>query len=153
RQPGDITRLKIVAPKVLTDASVGDSIAVNGCCLTVTELESDVASFDLLDETLRKTSFGSVESGSRVNLERSLQVGAPLGGHFVAGHVDATGNIAAVKESGADLELTVSAPPEFMRYLVYKGSISMDGVSLTVARLDDESNTFSVCLIPHTLQE
>ncbi len=152
RQANGITRLKVRAPKVLEDAKLGDSIAVNGCCLTAIHLEADSASFDLLDETLKRTSFVGIREGSLLNLERSLQAGARLGGHFVAGHVDATGKVENVEQVGADVELTIATPPEFMRYLVYKGSIAVDGVSLTVARLDDSRNTFTVCLIPHTLQ-
>jgi riboflavin synthase len=133
---------------------VGDSIAVNGCCLTVVKLASRgnarLIRFDLLKETWKRTNLQFAQVGSLVNLERSLQVGARLGGHFVTGHIDGTGKIIRWEKAGQDHVLEIAAPAEVMRYLIFKGSITVDGVSLTVAAVRKKS--FRVWIIPHTFK-
>ena len=127
----------------------GDSLAIDGCCLTVTNLSEKTASFDLLEETLSRTTFGSLVEGDKVNLERSLAADARLGGHFVTGHVDTTGEVLVFEERGKNIYLQVRVPEEFSHYLVDKGSIALDGCSLTVC--DAQQDLFAVWLIPHTL--
>jgi riboflavin synthase len=148
---GDAIRLTVRGPHVLGDASRGDSIAVNGCCLTVAGREQETFTADVMRETLDKTSLGALEPGSRVNLERSVTAQTRLGGHIVQGHVDATGSIVARTPSEHWELVEISLPPALARYLVAKGSITVDGVSLTVAALDDDRATFTVSLIPETL--
>ncbi len=130
------------------DLALGDSVAVNGCCLTVAALAEGTASFDLLTQTLNVTSLGSVQAGSEVNLERAMQVGDRFGGHFVQGHVDATGTITRLEPKGQDHVLAVSLPPDVHRLCVPKGSISVDGISLTIAELAEAEATFWIT--PHT---
>jgi riboflavin synthase len=142
-------RLTVRAPLVSSDAKAGDSIAVNGCCLTVTSREGEALSFDLLRETLARTSIREAKPGSLVNLERALAAHARLGGHFVQGHIDGTAEVLAFEPVGADHRLEVALPPEFARYVAYKGSIAIDGISLTVAEVTAAS--FVVWIIPHTL--
>ena len=127
----------------------GASISVNGCCLTLVEQATDTARFELLEETLRKTNLGSLVEGSVVNLERALAADGRLGGHFVSGHVDTCGVIAVFEEQGKNLYLQISIPPASSRYLVDKGSIAVNGCSLTVCDVLEDS--FAVWLIPHTL--
>lgn len=141
-------RLGLKAPLIAPTAQLGDSIAVNGCCLTVSSKEGDHVSFDLLQETLARTSLGAVQPGSQVNLERALSVGARFGGHFVQGHIDGTAQILRIEPAGADLRLQIALPPEGARYLVAKGSVAIDGISLTVAKL--EADSFTLWIIPHT---
>jgi riboflavin synthase len=141
--------LQISAQRVPSDVALGDSVAVNGCCLTVVRFDAANLWFELLEETRRLTSFNELASGSRVNLERSVQPSGRMGGHFVTGHVDALGHVAVFERRGNDHYLRVQAPAGFGRYLVYKGSIAIDGISLTVAEVEDDS--FAVWLIPHTL--
>ncbi len=147
-------RLRVAAERVIEGTAIGDSIAVNGCCLTVTHIKEGHLDFDLLAETLSRTAFAELLPGSRrslVNLERALPVNGRLGGHFVQGHVDATAEVLAAEPEGegGDYRLTIALPPEFAQYVVFKGSIAIDGVSLTVAVVD--ASSLSVCLIPHTL--
>ena len=139
-------RLIVRAPGL--DAQLGDSIAVNGCCLTVAARDADTLAFDLLRETLARTNLGDLKSGALVNLERALAANARLGGHFVQGHIDDTGEVLAWAASGADHRLEIKIPSDFARYLVFKGSIAIDGISLTVAEVRAES--FVVWIIPHT---
>jgi riboflavin synthase len=143
-------RLEIAASKVLADARAGDSIAVNGCCLTVVDRGDDSWAADAVIETLERTALGSLERDDPVNLERPLRLSDHLGGHLVQGHVDAVGRV-AVRTPLADgsTRFTFSAPPEALRYVVEKGSVAVDGISLTVAALGDDS--FDVAVIPHTL--
>ncbi|HEY8996051.1 MAG TPA: riboflavin synthase [Lacunisphaera sp.] len=141
--------LQLAAQVVPTDVAVGDSVAVNGCCLTVTKRETGKLWFELLEETRRLTNFGELKPGSLVNLERSLKPESRLGGHFVSGHIDVLGRVEIFEARGKDHYLRVSAPAGLGRYLVYKGSIAVDGISLTVAEVDGDS--FAVWLIPHTL--
>ncbi|MGC9452527.1 MAG: riboflavin synthase [Oceanipulchritudo sp.] len=143
-------RLQLAANRVLRDLEMGDSIAVNGCCLTAIAFDGQSVSFDLLHESVRLTSFQTIQPGDAVNLETSLRFNGKIGGHFVTGHIDATGRVTTAERRGKDLYLRVEPPAEFMKYLVYKGSIAIDGVSLTVAEVDDSG--FAVWLIPHTLE-
>ncbi len=142
-------RLQIAAQLVTQDVALGDSVAVNGCCLTVTQFDAGHLWFDVLEETRRLTNFSQLASGARVNLERSLRADARLGGHFVTGHIDAPGRIEVFEARGQDHYLKVSVPAGSGRYLVYKGSVAIDGISLTVAKV--AGDTFAVWLIPHTL--
>jgi len=134
----------------LVDLVVGESIAVNGVCLTVTAPGSGSFSADISEETARRTSLGSLRVGSPVNLERAMPAGGRFGGHIVQGHVDGVGSVADVRELPGSVEMSFSLPPELERYLVHKGSVTLEGVSLTVAAL--EPGGFAVALIPHTLQ-
>lgn len=140
--------LKVKAEKVLEGTLVGDSIATNGVCLTVTELGEGCFSADVMPETVERTSLLSLGAGSKVNLERALTLSTRLGGHLVAGHVDSTGRVTELRSDDTALWITIAAPESVMRYVVEKGSIAIDGVSLTVARLSQ--SWFSVSLIPHT---
>jgi riboflavin synthase len=143
-------RLKLKASRVLDGLEMGDSIAVNGCCLTAIAFDQGSVSFDLLQESVRLTSFQTIQAGDPVNLERSLRFNGKIGGHFVTGHIDATGTVTHAERRGKDLYLRIEPPANFLKYLVYKGSIAIDGVSLTVAEVDDSG--FAVWLIPHTLE-
>lgn len=142
-------RLTVRAPLVSSDARLGDSIAVNGCCLTVTVCEGDALSFDLLAETLARTNLGQLQPGSTVNLERALAAHARLGGHFVQGHIDTTCEVLAFEPVGADRRLEIALPADVARYVAFKGSIAIDGISLTVAEVRDDR--FVVWIIPHTI--
>lgn len=142
-------RLLIATPEQFEHLELGESIAVNGCCLTLARLASDVLAFDLLDETLIRTNLGHLPEGGLVNLERALSAQGRLGGHFVQGHVDCVSEILALEQVGADHRLEIALPREFAQYIIFKGSIAIDGISLTVAKLDEER--FTVWLIPHTL--
>ena len=146
---GDAWKLRVSARETLADAAVGDSIAVNGCCLTVVKFDSTGLEFDLLEETRRLTSISAIGPGSAVNLERSLRFGGKMGGHFVTGHVDGLGTVEAFEARGADRYLRVKAPAGGGKYLIHKGSIAIDGISLTVAEVEGDS--FAVWLIPHTV--
>jgi len=141
-------RLVVRSPLVAEGAAVGDSVAVNGCCLTVTAVEGDTIAFDAVPETLARTNLGSLTVGSLVNLERPLRLSDRLGGHLVQGHVDAVGRVRAVSPEGTSIRLTIDAPASVRRYIVPKGSIAVDGVSLTVAAVTDTG--FQVVIIPHT---
>src|SRR5690348_2912139 len=145
----DGSRLVVAAPETATAAAVGDSVAVSGVCLTVVESEDGRLSFDVVPETLTRTAVGGLEKGSSVNLEPSLRVGDPLGGHVVQGHVDAVGRVRSVVPEGEGRRVWVDAPARVLGYCLEKGSIAVDGVSLTVAAIDDDG--FEVALIPHTL--
>lgn len=145
----DSAVVRIRGPLVTADAAPGASIAVNGICLTVVEHDADSFSVDVMAETLRRTCLGELTPGSPVNLERALAVGDRLGGHIVQGHVDGTGTILARQLGDRWEVVTISLPGELARYVVEKGSITVDGVSLTIAGLDDAS--FQVSLIPTTL--
>jgi riboflavin synthase len=141
-------RYQVEAPAFDSAVLLGESIANNGCCLTVAAIEGTRFSFDLLAETQRKTNLGRLAQGSHVNLERSVTPATRLGGHFVTGHIDETGVITRWKAVGADYELEVEVPPGMERYLVPKGCIAIDGISLTVGRV--EGRRFNVWIIPHT---
>ena len=141
-------QLAIRAPHIAATVHIGDSVAVNGCCLTVTRTADSVMEFDLLVETLRRTNLESLVPGAGVNLERSLAADGRLGGHFVQGHVDTTTKVRSAARHGADIRLDFEMPSEFACYLAYKGSVAINGVSLTVAEVG--TDTFTVWIIPHT---
>lgn len=141
-------RLQIVAPTVARGISVGDSVAVNGCCLTITAHDDQRFTFDLLGETLERTNLKALHRESRVNLERALAANGRLGGHFVQGHIDCTARIMALEKKGADHRLEVELPDEFAHYVAEKGSIAVDGISLTVAELSAKS--FVAWIVSHT---
>ena len=143
------TRLAVRTP-LGAELARGDSIAVNGVCLTAVEIAEDRFEADVMEETLVRSNLGRLEAGERVNLELALRVGDRLGGHFVQGHVDATGRVEAIDQREHSRILRIGAPPELMRYVVEKGSIAVDGVSLTVVEVDAKG--FSVSLIPETLE-
>jgi riboflavin synthase len=142
-------RLAVKAAAVLVGTAVGDSIAVNGCCLTVVRIDGAQLVFDVLEETRRLTNFSALARGAAVNLERSLRFDGKVGGHFVTGHIDGLGVIEVLEPRGKDHYLRVRAPAGSGRYLVLKGSIAIDGISLTVAEVAGDS--VAVWLIPHTL--
>ncbi len=146
---GQGARLNVRAGLVSQDVRIGDSIAVNGCCLTVCAHEGDSLEFDLLQETLERTNLGGLSPGASVNLERALAVGGRLGGHFVQGHIDGTSRVLRFEAAGADHRLEIALPAESARYVAFKGSIAIDGISLTVAEVG--ATSFVVWLIPHTL--
>jgi riboflavin synthase len=145
----DGTRLVLAANETAAASAVGDSVAVAGVCLTVVEAAEGRLAFDVVPETLARTALGRLEPGSSVNLEPSLSVGDPLGGHVVQGHVDAVGRVRSVTPEGDGRRVWVDAPPNVLGYCIEKGSIAVDGVSLTVAAFDDDG--FEAALIPHTL--
>lgn len=149
KQP-EAWRLRVRANLVAEDLELGDSVAVNGCCLSVVEISKNLLAFDVLEETRRLTNLRNLDLGSKVNLERSLRFNGRVGGHFLTGHVDGTGKIVELGMRGRDVALRVEAPENSERYLVYKGCIGIDGISLTVAEI--EGRTLTVWLIPHTLQ-
>jgi riboflavin synthase len=141
---GDVVRLRVRAPKTAENTAVGDSVSVNGVCLTAVGAADGAVEFDVVPETLRRSSLGRLEAGAAVNVEPALRAGEPLGGHLVQGHVDGVGRVVRVDVEG----LEVSAAPELLRYCVEKGSIAVEGVSLTIAALSGGS--FTVALVPHT---
>jgi riboflavin synthase len=145
----DGSRLVVAGPETAPDAAVGDSVSVAGVCLTVVGTEAGQLAFDVVPETLSRTGLGRLEPGDVVNLEPSLRVGDQLGGHVVQGHVDGVGHVRSVMSEGDGRRLWVDAPEAVVRYCLEKGSVAVDGVSLTVAALDDDG--FEVALIPHTL--
>lgn len=143
-------RLSISAGIVSEGAKLGDSICINGCCLTVIAIEGDVLDFEAGEETLSRTNLGELQEGSKVNLERSLAVGDRLGGHYVTGHIDALGELIELREDPPWAHLRFRLPRHLSSQVASKGSIAIDGVSLTVVEVDDDS--FTVALIPHTLE-
>ena len=148
---GDGVRLRIEAPETAAQAAIGDSVAINGVCLTVTERDGASLSFDAVPETLSRTALGRLAPGSAVNLEPALRAGEPLGGHYVQGHVDGVGTVRSIEPEGEGVRLAIEAPEALLRYCVEKGSIAVEGVSLTIAALRDDA--FEIALIPHTLAE
>ncbi|MDR3610634.1 MAG: riboflavin synthase [Ignavibacteriaceae bacterium] len=148
---GDGLRLVFNAKIVFGDLQIGSSISVNGVCLTVVELNKNSFAVDTIEETLKKTNLGKLNLGDFVNLERPLKADARLGGHFVLGHVDTTGTVTSVKELSNSHFVTISFPENFQKYLIYVGSVAIDGVSMTVAEVNN--NSFSVGIIPHTWAE
>ena len=144
-------RVRVRAPGVAPQLAVSASIAVNGCCLTVVEVDAQSFAADLSGETLRRTSFGEMREGARVNLERPLTAGKEFGGHFVQGHVDGVGRVAHLAQEGANWWLGVSVPADLARYVAMKGSIALDGISLTVAGWRD--GVVEAAVIPYTYQQ
>jgi riboflavin synthase len=146
----DGVRLTIEAPQTAAETQLGDSIAIDGVCLTVVAVAGNSFAFDAVPETLDRTSLGTLDHGSRVNLEPALRAGEALGGHYVQGHVDGVGAVRSVEPEGDGKRIWFDAQPELLRYVVEKGSIAVQGTSLTVAAVDDTG--FAVALIPHTLE-
>jgi len=142
------TQLQLTAPKLSSSIVVGDSVAVNGCCLTVSSKRDEQLTFDVLEETLDRTNLKKLRRDSPVNLERALVAGAPLGGHFVQGHIDCAAKVISFERTGEDYRLEVDLPSDFAHYAAYKGSVAINGISLTIAELLEKS--FAVWIIPHT---
>ena len=141
--------LVVRAPETAARTHVGDSVAVNGCCLTATAVDGDAVTFHAVPETIARTTLGALTRNDAVNIEPALRAGEELGGHYVQGHVDGVGRIQSVEAEGEGLRVFVDAPEDVLRYCVEKGSITVDGVSLTVAELAE--GAFAVALVPHTL--
>lgn len=148
---GNSYHLTVGAKKVLENLKIGDSVAVNGACLTVVRMDDSGFTADVMPETVRLTNIGSLQPGSRVNLERTLRLCDGLDGHIVSGHVEGLGTISEQRPEGIAVVVTISTPPELLKYIIKKGSIAIDGISLTVTEVTDTS--FSVSLIPHTAKE
>lgn len=148
---GNNSFIRIQADKILSDVHLGDSIAVNGVCLTVTKYDGSIFQADVMNETLSRSSLGSLRTGSPVNLERAMAANGRFGGHIVSGHIDGTGTIISIKNDGIAVWYTISANADIMRYIVEKGSIAIDGISLTVAKVTEDY--FSVSIIPHTAEQ
>jgi riboflavin synthase alpha subunit len=144
-------RLLVEAPLSAARTRRGDSVAINGCCLTAIEIDAGRIAFDAVPETLRRTALAHLEPGADVNVEPALRAGDPLGGHYVQGHIDAVGRIRSVEHEGDGRRVWIEAPPEVIGLCVEKGAIAVDGVSLTVAELD--GHAFAVALVPHTLSQ
>lgn len=141
--------MEIKCSSVLEDTKIGDSIATNGVCLTVKEMSAGSFKAEVMGETLAKSNLGTLKVGDKLNLERALRLSDRLGGHIVSGHIDGVGKIVSIKEENNGTWFSISAPKEVLKYVIYKGSIGIDGISLTVAYVDDE--IFKVSVIPHTL--
>jgi len=148
---GDGFQFVIEANLIMKDLQIGSSVAVNGCCLTVVKIKGKTFAVDTIEETLNKTNLGVLKQGMNVNLERPLAAEARLGGHFVLGHIDTTGRVEGIRELSNSHWMTISFPEKFKQYLIYVGSVAIDGVSMTVAELKE--NSFSVGIIPHTWKE
>jgi len=142
-------RLEIDAPATAAQLGIGDSVSIGGCCLTATTVANGAFAVTAVPESLSRTTLARIAPGDEVNLETATRAGEPLGGHYVQGHVDAVGRVASVEREGEDVRVKVEAPPDLLRYCVEKGSIAVDGVSLTIAALDEAG--FAVALVPHTL--
>jgi riboflavin synthase len=147
----DARHLRVEAPETASQLAVGDSVSVDGCCLTATEVADGHFSVTAVPETISRTTLGSLASGDEVNLETATRAGEPLGGHYVQGHVDGVGQIESVLPEEEGARMRVSAPPELLRYCVEKGSIAVGGISLTISGVDD--GAFEVALVPHTLAQ
>ncbi len=144
-----VVKLSIASSRMIEDVTVGDSVAVSGVCLTAVSLKGGEIAFDVVPETLARSTLIDLRPGDKVNLEASLRAGKMIGGHFVQGHVDGIGALESISSLAESRLFSVKAPPEVMRYVVEKGSIALDGISLTVARCDERS--FTIAVIPHTL--
>jgi len=143
--------LAVHAPGTAAMTDVGGSVAVNGCCLTAEAVDGDLITFHAVPVTLARTTLGELEAGDRVNVEPALRAGEPLGGHYVQGHIDGIGSVQSVEAEGEGLRVFIMAPDDVLRYCVEKGSVTVDGVSLTVAEIANDA--FGVALVPHTLEE
>ncbi len=150
RKTSKEARLTVECNRIAGETAIGDSISVNGVCLTVIEILGNKLTFDVSSETLKRTNIGSLKSGDKVNLERALQVGGRLGGHIVQGHIDTTTKITAIKREQKGFIFQFQLPQDFKHLIVEKGSIAIDGVSLTIANV--KSSSFSVAVIPHTYE-
>lgn len=142
------TQLQVVSPRIAADLRKGDSVSVNGCCLTVTAIRGGDLTFDLLEETLERTNLRTLRRESLVNVERALPAAGRIGGHFVQGHIDCTARILSIAENGADYRLEVELPGDLAHYAACKGSVALNGISLTISELLPAS--FAVWVIPHT---
>ncbi|MBM2823116.1 MAG: Riboflavin synthase subunit alpha [Thermoleophilia bacterium] len=142
--------LAVRAPDTASRTSVGDSVSISGCCLTAEAVDGDRLTFHAVSETLARTTLGRLEADNRVNVEAALRAGEPLGGHYVQGHIDVVGRVQAVEAEGQGLRVFVEAPDDILRYCVEKGSVTVDGVSLTIAEVANDA--FAVALVPHTLE-
>jgi riboflavin synthase len=142
------TQLQVTAPNLARETAVGESVAVNGCCLTVSSQREDQLTFDLLEETLDRTNLKHLRRDSAVNLEHALIAGASMGGHFVQGHIDCSSKVISLERAGSDYRLEVDLPSDFAHYAAYKGSVAINGISLTIAEL--LPNSFAMFIIPHT---
>lgn len=145
----DGVRLLVQAPETARGAHAGDSVSIGGVCLTAVEIEGDTLAFDAVPETLARSSLGRLEHGAEVNVEPALRAGDPLGGHFVQGHVDDVGRVRTVELEGEGRRIWIEAPAGVLRYCAEKGSVTLEGVSLTIAALEEDA--FAVALVPHTL--
>ncbi|RDC50016.1 riboflavin synthase [Acinetobacter sp. RIT592] len=145
------SKLIINCNKVLEKTEIGDSICTNGVCLTVTNINKGTFEADVMAETIRKSNLNTLKIGSKVNLERALSLSTRLGGHLVSGHIDGIGYIKDLKKEDSAIWITIKTSADILRYIVYKGSIAIDGISLTIAYVDDD--VFKVSIIPHTLQQ
>jgi riboflavin synthase len=148
---GDGLRLRVEAPATASGAAPGDSVSVAGCCLTATAVSDGQLEFDAVPETILRSNLKGLSEGAEVNLEPALRAGDPLGGHYVQGHVDGVGRVRSVEEEGDGTRLWLDLEPDLLQYCVEKGSIAVDGVSLTIAALDDRG--LAIALVPHTLRE
>jgi len=147
---GPVYRLEVESSNIPKDAAIGDSVAVNGACLTLVETSPKSMAFDVMEETAGRSTLSELKTGDAVNLEWPLKAGGTIGGHFVQGHVDCTGRIAGIKKNGGESYIEIESPPEFERLIVEKGSIALDGISLTMGEV--QKNRFKVYIIPHTLK-
>ena len=147
---GGIRKIAVEAKVTAVNARIGDSVAVNGACLTVTQKKGSILSFDAVEETINKTTLGSLKNGDEVNLEESLRSGDPIGGHFVLGHVDCVGTIRAIKKTEKNIAIDISFPKEYGGLVVEKGSVALDGISLTIG--EASAAGFKVYIIPHTFE-
>ena len=147
----DGVRLLVEAPRTAADAALGDSIAIDGVCLTVVAANDGTLAFDAVAETLSRSALARLQADADVNVEAAVRAGEPLGGHYVQGHVDGTGRVRSVTPEGDGRRVWIDTPSDVLRYCVEKGSIAVDGVSLTIAALDEDG--FAVALVPHTLAE
>lgn len=143
--------LLISANKIFDDLKIGDSVAVNGICLTATDVKPPLFTADVMAETIRRTSIGEIPKGGYVNLERAMQLNGRFGGHIVSGHIDGTGTVISMKREDNAVWVTIRADSKILKYIIEKGSVALDGISLTVANV--ENDRFSVSVIPHTAQE
>jgi riboflavin synthase len=142
-------KMKISLGKLARGLHVGDSVSIDGVCLTAVNIARDIAEFEMIEETIKKTSLGSLASGDKVNIERSLRVGDRLEGHFVLGHVDGVGIIKKIEKQPKQVKIWIKLPKQLSKYVIQKGSITVDGISLTV--VDKQKNKISVSIIPHTM--
>ena len=149
RRNGSGLELRVAAPETAEGTCVGDSVSVAGCCLTAVVAKGGELAFDAVPETLARTTLGELAEGAEVNLEPALRAGEPLGGHYVQGHVDGVGRVRSLEPEGDGAQLTLDIPQELLRYCAEKGSLAVDGVSLTIAALGDD--TVEIALVPHTL--
>ena len=143
-------KMKIKLGKIAKGLKIGDSVAINGVCLTAINISKDIAEFEMVGETIKKTNLGTLQSGNKVNIERSLKVGQRLEGHFVLGHVDGVGIISKIEKQPNQIKIWTRVPKELSKYIIKKGSVTVDGISLTV--VDVLKDNFSVSIIPHTMK-